>query len=556
MSRIRALLGSSLLGAILYLLAGSQAFAACLCPGCTYEQCVEFCSRSGQQASCAYTPPPSDDDPEEEELLPADVAVTVTPSMGEVDWYGGRVFATYDVTVRNEGEKQAEEVELIATLPPFLMVQRISDLRCRYPGGASIPEPTAPLIKGGQIVCPFDTMEAGASIRFNVTARILNATDLHALQEGEELSTYNPPPPRGLLFKVSAAEDAEPDNNEDLAKVEIPFLHGSVEATRVAMTELDRHFDYASAELAQGCNEYKEDILDALEAIRAENPAVFRNLSYGGITSGDYRIVTGTAGHVGVVVYPKGTNYRETGIIIHGTPSPSPLTLQSVKYQTQIADADIGDLFGRAGWTAMNHLYNRTPASLFPGKPQEESRLGFEGRYGDNGPEFTFDGSTAALPEPPPPMGTCPFAPDAVVIATGSPVDLIVTNPRGQRIVTEDGLLVAQELDGGIFSMAFPHEDGTFGWTLVLPRDDYEVQVIGTRVGDYTLTRTTFNAAGEPVDEVTQGFTEPGKVENFALHDAPQKPARSGGGGGGALYPFALLALLSLLGWRRLARRS
>src|SRR5690606_9682001 len=107
--------------------------------------------------------------------------------------------------------------------------------------------------------------------------------------------------------------------------------------TRQAMAVLDQHFDYRTEIRNSQCNVYRDDIYARFEQIRLEHPEVFENLSYGPITSGSYTtvLVGSEAQHVGLVVYPKGTNYRETGIIIHGTPSVSPLGYRAEFFNTQ-----------------------------------------------------------------------------------------------------------------------------------------------------------------------------------------------------------------------------
>jgi hypothetical protein len=270
----------------------------------------------------------------------------------------------------------------------------------------------------------------------------------------------------------------------------------------------------------------------------------------------------------------KGTDFRRTGIVISGTPTPSPLNLTS-----EIGPKDPGGGFGVGGWTARNGLYLRTPANKFPGTPQQESQGldGFEGKYPGNVTEFTFGAVMPDAPVASDPM-TCPLAPDAVTITTESPVEIIATNSKGERVETKDGAIAAQQVGSGIHSMAFPHEDGTFAWTLVLPVDDYDVKLVGTRTGPYKLILTTFGPDGTPTDKVTEGFTSPGQTDDYVLEapepaaitPTPQIPGGNNGtdngneivkgggnrGGGGAITEWMALSLLLLLGVRGYATMS
>ena len=243
----------------------------------------------------------------------------------------------------------------------------------------------------------------------------------------------------------------------------------------------------------------------------------------------------------------------------------SPLTGHSY---VGTADDSYGTQF--VGSTSGNGKYLRTAADQFPGLPKEESSAangvyGFEGLYGYNSAEF------GGTPAPAPAGASCPFEPDAVVVTTESPVEIIATNSRGQRVETQDGKIIAEELDGGIHSMAFPHGDGTYGWTLVLPKDHYDVQLRGTRAGSYRLTLTNYAADGTPSSVVTSGTTSVGQVDRYTL-DAPSATpptspptttppttsspttqpgdGSSGKGGGGAFDVVTLISMLGVLGLR------
>jgi len=475
-----------------------------------------------------------------------DVDVVATATIQEADWDNGRVTALYRATLWNRGGETAENVALTVGLPSQLKYLSTSDALC-------VPADTMsdPASRGGTLQCSGFDMPAGSFRAFDVVARVVNATDLDGIQSGE-IETMGV---RGVAFKVVASNDTDTSNNEVVAELDIPFRNGSYSDTVAAMQALNTHFDYMTNIRASQCNVYKDDIFNRLEQLRTLNPDIFANLSYGGVTSGAYDIGNAggllgrSLGHVGVVVYAKGTNYRRSGVIINGTPMPSPLSGDSFVGPGEASGS--GTAF--SGATSIDGRYLRTAADKFPGIPKEESSsagyvYGFEGKYGHNSVEF---GGT--VPQPPA-VDSCPFAPDAVVVNTESPVEIILTNSRGQRVETSDGGIITQELDSGIHSMAFPHIDGTYGWTLALPVDDYDVQLRGTREGSYRLTLTTFGADGTPDNVVTSGVTSPGKIDAYAI-GAPLTPSpvpptpdppRSGNersGGGGGLDATTLLAL-------------
>jgi len=491
-----------------------------------------------------------------------DVDISGTATMQNADWDNGKVLAVYRATLSNRGGETAENVELLIGLPKQLKYQSTSDSVCTPAEGVDSPN-----ARGGNITCKGFSLAPGSYRTLEVIARIVNATDLAGLQSGEIEGL------RGVKLNVRADNETDTTNNSAVVAVDIPFRTGSYDDTLIAMKGLAPYFNYQTDILKSQCNVYKTDIFARLEQIHAAHPEVFANLSYGGISSGEYDIAYGLSrslGHVGVVVYPKGTNYRQAGIVINGTPSISPLTGHSY---VGTADDSYGTPFD--GSTSGNGKYLRTAANQFPGLPTEESSAdsgvyGFEGRYGYNSAEF------GGTPDPLPVGASCPFEPDAVVVTTESPVDIIATNSRGQRVETQDGKIIAQELDGGIHSMAFPHGDGTYGWTLVLPKAHYDIQLRGTRAGSYRLTLTNYAADGTPSSVVTSGTTAVGQVDRYTLDapdvapptsppttspPAPTSPnpstpttepgdSNSGHGGGGSLDVVTLVAMLGVLGLR------
>lgn len=459
-----------------------------------------------------------------------DVAVMVTHQLGGSD---GAPELQLQLLVENKGGTEAENVEVVFQAPKELHVIGANDNSCTRPAQFS----------GGTLRCTFSL--PGKDTRFiDVDTRILNAADLDP------------------HFTVTAivANDADPTNNEGSTHAQLNLRQSSWSETMQLMEALLPYFDYKTPDslLNTQCDRYMNDIYARLNGIREQHPEVFANLAFGRVTSGRYRVAgVMDAGHVGVVVYPKGTDYHETGIIIHGTPTWSPADLD---IEARMGTMPMGDHmslnFIREG-TADHGLYYRTRIRNFPGNPKPEVPIGcgFEGAYADNEGDFAGSVPSECRQQSFPEAKSCPFFPDAVMLRTESPVDLRITNSKGQRVHTSGGEISLQELDNPIFAYPVPHDDGTYGWTIVLPRDRYDVQLEGVGDGPYKLTMRNYDADGKRVDEVIEGDTVPGRVDVFVTDGTAAAPGsgnnnngntgggNTGGGGGGPMDPRLLLGL-------------
>lgn len=481
-----------------------------------------------------------------------DASVLVTHELSGSD---DERMITLSAIVENKGEVASDSVTFTTLIPDQLHVQSVSDSNCTLPDAFA----------GGELSCTFalpgNDDPLGRNMRsFDIEARIINASDF---QEGR------------MEFKVQAANDADPTNNEDAINVRYSLRSSGWSETMQLMEPLLAHFNYRTPDslLDKQCDAYMNDIYARLNAIRDDFPHLFSNLSFGRITSGGYSVAPGvtaaTAGHVGVVVFPKGTDYHQTGIVIHGTPtwSPTDLDIETQRGTMAMGDHMTINFIGDEG-TADHGLYYRTRIRNFPGhaKPENPLGCGFEGAYVDNAGEFMGAPVPAACQattrQPDPAAMTCPFYPDALLVRTESPVDLVITNSKGQRVRTSGGVIAEQGLDSGIFSYPVAHDDGTFGWTLVLPKDDYDVALTGTGTGPYKLTMREYDTAGKRVDRVIEGDTVPGRVDAFVL-DGATAPVVPGGdgdgdgdeGGGGAMDTPLLLGLGLLLLMLVMSRR-
>ena len=110
----------------------------------------------------------------------------------------------------------------------------------------------------------------------------------------------------------------------------------------------------------------------------------------------------------------------------------------------------------------------------------------------------------------------------------------------------------------GIASYPTQHEDGTFGWLMVLPKDNYDIKLVGTGQGPYKLTTVNYEDDGQANTIVYEGTTQLGQADDYKVAapvpavtvTAPPPSQTSNGngkGGSGATTPGLLVSLLLLL---------
>ncbi len=201
-----------------------------------------------------------------------DIAVLATSTL---TGSGDNLKATFTATLTNKGTKDAENVELTvklseqdgvlnsafgATSASTKLHVLSADSRCDQQLG----------FLEGKVVCSGLSV-AGGDVEFlEFVTRVVNASDLKDK----------------VTMTAVVAGDIDNSNNEDTTKV-TPSLVGTLADTLQAMEALAPYFDYrATPGTGRSCDRYMNDIFGRLEAIRAENPSVFANLSYGRITSG------------------------------------------------------------------------------------------------------------------------------------------------------------------------------------------------------------------------------------------------------------------------------
>ncbi len=423
-------------------------------------------------------------------------------------------------------------------------------------GSCTLPD----TFTGGEVACDVTVYGKGDQLgrdtrSIQVIARIVDASNF-----------VDDPNATRLVGTVTADGDTDTSNNSEFTNVLLTLLDGSVDDTRLLMEALAPYFDYKAPPdpFGTNCDRYTDNIFERLDAIRQQFPAALADLAFGKILSSDGGS-GGRAGRDGVVVYRKGTNYHQTGIVVYGTPARSAADSdESTQRGTEAPGAHVS-LTDFTQGTADHFWYYRTAASIFASGSQSAAPMGcgLEGVYTDNRNQFTNNVPDSCVSAAAP---SCPFFPTAVVVQTQSPVDIIATNSRGRIVQTNGGTIGLQELQTGIWSFPVQHTDGTFAWTLVLPPDDYDVKLQGTGTGPYKLTLTKFDDNGNAVNQEYEGDTTPGQINDYSIAAAPVTgggsgtgsggAGASGGGGGGAFGLLGLLALGSLVGWRMRAARQ
>lgn len=479
------------------------------------------------------------------------------------------LFVDTTVFVTNFGSEALSNHPVTINVPTDVIFIEGDFSDCTPNNGEQVP------FTSNVMTCFFDLAATGDSFgsdtkSVDLSLRVTNTTELNGVGR--------------IIARTNLADDQNLDNNEDAFRFDAPTQPGSVTTTVDALNALEAVFDYQiSSDLLfnMQCDAYRDDIFARFELLRIDRPDLFDTISYGRITSGGYNVLTqlpdptSSTGHVGVVVYAKGTDYRETGVIIHGTPTWSPVDLD---IESRLGLNPIGDHVTEFGFfeqivgygTQGHGQYYRTPVRNFPGQVRKEDTeaCGFEGQYSDNVAEFpnpnncANEQASAAL---------CPVFPEATVVRTESPVNVRAINANGAVIETSEGTITFDpEEYPTVFAWDTPHDDGSFGWYIVLPEDDYQLELDGTGEGPYTVHSVTFDDGGEPLVSTLVNNTSTNQRDSFVLDTElslvssviidPTASGESRSGGGcsitgtahsASLLPLLTLGSIGMLAWRR-----
>lgn len=186
------------------------------------------------------------------------------------------------------------------------------------------------------------------------------------------------------------------------------------------------------------CGDYQTRVIKWLDAIRTHPDPLVRaqlaGLDYGPIQA--YR-----GGHQAVVIFPRGTNWQETGTVFDPWPNQRPEVWTMPRWTDRFTwGVGVGE-----GARQYPHLFGNP--SHYGGTEIPPQRL------------------------------------HERKIAVNSPVAVLVVADDGRRLgMTADGEYV-NEIEGADFYPT-PHGDGETTWYFGLPQDTYEVRFTGTADGD------------------------------------------------------------------------
>ncbi len=231
------------------------------------------------------------------------------------------------------------------------------------------------------------------------------------------------------------------------------------------------------------CGNYQTMVLDWLDAIRRHpDPEVRAQL--GGLDYGPIQAYSG--GHQAVVLFPRGSDWRDTGTVLDPWPEQFPKSF------------------------TMDEWEQRFPRGIGPGQGAE------------NYPHLS-GGETLYRNEPLPKNARL----HPIQIGVNSPVRVLIIAADGRRLgVLEDGSLI-NEIPNADFYLT-PKGDGTTQWHYGLPAGEYEVFITGTDSGDYHVM--VADAQGILLKYSPQP-TAPGQQANLKIsHKSVDQPLQTASG--------------------------
>ncbi|MCX6071747.1 MAG: hypothetical protein NTU91_12975 [Chloroflexi bacterium] len=215
------------------------------------------------------------------------------------------------------------------------------------------------------------------------------------------------------------------------------------------------------------CGDYQTRVIRWLDAIRTDpDPAVRAQLA--GIDYGPVQAYRG--GHQAVVVFPRGTDWRQSGTVLDPWPNQRPEVFTIDQWNKRFTwGVGVGE-----GGGQYPHMYGNP--SHYAGTELPRARV------------------------------------HPIRIGVNSPVAVLVKAGDGRRLgMLEDGEFV-NEIEGADFYPT-PRSDGEYQWYFGLPEGEYEVQLTGTDSGEMHVL-----VADENGNMVTYGPQPIAQAEVATLH--------------------------------------
>lgn len=251
------------------------------------------------------------------------------------------------------------------------------------------------------------------------------------------------------------------------------------------------------------CSDYQARVLAWLDQIRASPDDTTRRM-LNGLDYGP--IQTNGGGHRAVVLFPRGTDWRTTGVVLDPWPRQRPESFPIAEWPGKLwfvsgaaqpaPDSDAGQLYPQL--TGGTSSY---PASVV--------------LQGDLSKHLT---------EP------------RTILVVRSPVTVTITLPDGRRIGAAPDGSVINDLPGEVDMVSMPKNGapGEAEWLFFLPDGPFDVQLTGTQDGVFhTLIARAdgFEGFGEqpiaPNQSATFSIDSAGRLSSLAMPDGTQVPPQT-----------------------------
>lgn len=261
------------------------------------------------------------------------------------------------------------------------------------------------------------------------------------------------------------------------------------------------------------CGAWQGQVLEMLDGMRnsqsAVERAIFEHYDYGPIQA--YY-----GGHQAVVIYPKGTDWRQTGTVLDPWPNQHPETFTMAEWSRRFR-------FGIGPSGVYEGQYPLTGGDDYPERrlrtPPEHMevlrRLSDEQRdqyraliHPEDRQNF-IDALPAEVHE-------------SVAVSVHSPVRMMIVDSLERRVGWVDRATFVCEIPGADVDV-FPEGDGEYGMLALLPLDDYVVQITGHADSTFGFMRALpAHRADNPL--ARQPSVQAGAGQSFFFVLSPELP--------------------------------